>query len=571
LLLAIFWIVYSVIRWSEWGVLLGFTGFLVVFGAGALATLLFAIWWLGASRIGWRERIGMFAVAVLVGVGVALLADKSALGFMLMPGLPLVLTAWTLGFILVRHWRPGQRVLVVASILCLGWAAFLLVRTQGVSGDFQYTLQWRMNPSPEQKYLQELERTEQPRLPGHDGPGLTVGPGDWPGFRGPDRDGNLRGVRIATDWEASAPKLLWRRRIGPAWSSVAVVGERLFTQEQRGPQEAVVCLDAANGRTLWAHQDTARHEDGQGAVGPRATPTFAEGRVFALGATGILNCLDATTGERKWSRDITADAGTNVPVWGFSSSPLVAGNLVVVFAGSESRDSQKTLLAYHIDSGEPAWSTPGGKISYSSPELTSLGGKSQLLFVSDSGLFGFDPLSGAVLWRHPTSGAQFGIPLVVQPSAVGGNRILFDTGADIGTALINLNDDAGKWTPKELWVSRQLKPSFNDFVVHRDAVYGFDGRVFTCLDLQSGKRRWKDGRYGSGQVLLLSDQPLLVVVTDSGEVVLVAATADGRHELGRFQAVEGKTWNHPVIAHGRLYIRNAEEIACYELRVTGPG
>src|SRR5262249_51876609 len=117
------------------------------------------------------------------------------------------------------------------------------------------------------------------------------------------------------------------------------------------------------------------------------------------------------------------------------------------------------------------------------------------------------------------------------------------------------------------WVSRYLKPSFNDFVVHQNSIYGFDGRILTCVDLQTGKRRWKDGRYGSGQVLLLADQPLLVVVTDEGEEVLVEANPNEHQELGRFQTVEGKTWNHPVIAHGRLYVRNAQWIACYELRL----
>src|SRR5262249_28973966 len=322
-----FWIVYSMISWSKLGVSLGVTGFLVVFGAGALTTLLFGIWWLAASRIGWRERLGIFGLAILVGVGVAILADKSALVFMLMPGLPLVLTAWTGGLLVSRNWRPQRRGVALAGVLCLTWSAFLTVRIQGVGGDFQPSLHWRWTLTPEQEYLLELDRTGEPRLPVGERHELTLRPGDWPGFRGQNRDGNLRDVRIATDWEATPPKLLWRRRIGPAWSSIAVVGDRLFTQEQLGQQEAVVCLNAANGRTLWSHTDAARHEDGQGGAGPRATPSFAGGRIFALGTTGILNCLDAVSGDCKWSRDITADAGTKVPAWGFSSSPLVAGDL----------------------------------------------------------------------------------------------------------------------------------------------------------------------------------------------------------------------------------------------------
>src|SRR5262249_49872328 len=281
---------------------------------------------------------------------------------------------------------------------------------------------------------------------------------------------------------------------------------------------------------------------------------------------GLLNCRDAATGARQWFRHLTPDAQTKVPLWGFSSSPLVVGNLVVVFAGG---DGDKTLLAYRADTGTPAWSAAAGKVSYSSAHLALVGGEAQLLFVSDRGLSAFEPSSGALLWEYGTPAGNPGVPRAVQPRAVGPRGVLFDAGPDLGTALVEVAPADRSWVPKERWVSRSLKPSFNDFVVHQDAIYGFDGRVLTCVDLPTGKRCWKAGRYGSGQVLLLRDQPLLVVVTDEGEVVLVAANPNGHQELGRFQAVEGKTWNHPVIAHGRLYVRNAQEIACYELRLEG--
>ncbi|HLJ09585.1 MAG TPA: PQQ-binding-like beta-propeller repeat protein, partial [Planctomycetaceae bacterium] len=567
LLLGLFWPLYAVLRWTDLGVSLGFTGFVALYGAAALALLLFAVWWLAASRVGWAERLGLFALAVFVGGGAAFLADRTALGVLFMPGLPLVLTTWTLGLAIAWKWRPKRRAWALAGVLGLTWAPFLLVRTEGVGGDFQPTLRPRWTPTPEKQYLEEDDVTGEQRLSAGSQYGLTLQPGDWPGFRGDQRDGIVRGVRLLTDWEAVPPKLLWRRRIGPAWSSIAVVGDRLYTQEQHGPLEAVVCLDAASGRTLWSHHDTARHEDGQGEAGPRATPTFAENRIFALGAKGKLNCLDPVSGDRKWSRDIAVDAGTQAPVWGFASSPLVVGDLVVVFAGSEISDSQRNLLAYHRDSGELVWSAAAGRSGYSSAHRALLGDSEQVLFVSDGGIFAFELSSGAALWQHAAESANFGIPRVVQPRIIGANAILFDAGPDAGTTLVSLAGDGTSWTSTKRWVSRQLKPSFNDFVIHDRAMYGFDGRVFTCLDLETGKRRWKEGRYGSGQVLLLEDQPLLVVITDEGQVVLVAANPEEHKELGRFQAVEGKTWNHPAIAHGRLYIRNAAEIACYELPV----
>jgi outer membrane protein assembly factor BamB len=562
-LLGILWMTYSVLRWTDLGISLGFMGWLILLAVGAVTTLLFAVWWLAASRVGWGERLLVLGTAVFAGVGAVFLSDQSIRSFMLNPGLPLVLTTWTLGVVILRKWRTQSRRLALVGVLCLSWGAFTLLRSEGLGGDFQFVLRWRWSVTPEEMYLAERARTGEPAVPAVLRQPLSLRPGDWPGFRGPNRDGNLRGVRIVTDWNATPPKVVWHRAIGPAWSSVAVVGDRLFTQEQLGEWEAVVCLDVANGRTLWSHKDAVRHQDPLSGAGPRATPTFAEGCIFALGATGILNCLDAATGDRKWFRDIAADAGAQVPIWGFSSSPLVVGDLVVVFAGGE---GEKTLLAYRTDSGKPAWSVAAGKISYSSPHLESVAGIPQLLLASDRGLLAFEPTSGAMLWEY-VSPLQVGLPRTVQPRAVEKGGVLFDAGPDLGTALIDVAHVNGSWTAAQRWLSRQLKPSFNDFVVHENAIYGLDGRVLTCVDLQTGKRRWKDGRYGSGQVLLLGDQPLLVVVTEAGEVVLVAVNPDEHQELGRFQAIQGKTWNHPVIAHGHLYVRNAEEIACYELRL----
>jgi outer membrane protein assembly factor BamB len=330
--------------------------------------------------------------------------------------------------------------------------------------------------------------------------------------------------------------------------------------------EAVVCLDARTGAEIWSHQDAARFEDGQAGPGPRATPTFAGGRVYALGATGILNCLDAATGARKWSRNIAADAGAKAPLWGFSSSPLVVGSVVVVFAGG---DGSKSLLAYHAESGDPAWTAPAGTHSYSSPHSATLDGEEQVLFFGDRGLVSVNPASGAVLWQGSVPGS--GMPRSLQPWVGGKGQVLLGSGSDFGAALLEVRRDGKGWSVTERWTSRRLKPSFNDFVVHDGFVYGFDNNVFCCLDLQTGQRRWKEGRYDHGQVLLLAEQGLLLVVSEMGEAILLAARPDRHEELGRFQAINGhqadheKTWNHPVVAHGRLYVRNATEIACYEL------
>jgi outer membrane protein assembly factor BamB len=334
----------------------------------------------------------------------------------------------------------------------------------------------------------------------------------------------------------------------------------LYTQEQRGELEAVVCYDALTGRELWTHTDAARFWESVSGAGPRATPTFADGRIYTLGGTGLLNCLDAATGKRYWSQDIAADAGAKPPQWGYSGSPLVSDGLVIVFAGGE---GDKNLLAYHSETGKLAWSAPAGANSYSSPQRAVLEGQRQCLILSDRGLAAVDLATGAVLWKG--GAAMPGAPRCVQPHKVGPAQFLVGTYEGASVTLLDVNRQDGAWNVMPHWTSKDLRPEFPDFVVHQGHAYGFDVSIFCCIDLSTGKRCWRGGRYGRGQVILLADQALLLVLSERGEAVLVAANPEQHHELGRFQALDGKTWNHPVIAHGRLYARNAEEMACYEL------
>ena len=227
----------------------------------------------------------------------------------------------------------------------------------------------------------------------------------------------------------------------------------------------------------------------------------------------------------------------------------------MVYAGGK---GEKGLLAYRDKTGEPAWSVPAGPVSYSSPQVVTVQGKRQVAFLSDTGLVGVDPPTGKVLWEHKAAAPR--IWRVALPRQIDDAGIVFGS-EDLGLVRIDL----AKATPEAKWDSRALRPAYNDFVSQDGSIYGFDEGMFCCLDAATGKRRWKGGRYGHGQVLLVADQHLLLVISETGEAVLIAARPDRHEELGRFQAINGKTWNHPAIAHGNLYVRNAEEIACYQL------
>ena len=530
------------------------------------------LWWLFASRLRWSDRWLVVGTLVAVAAGTMVLADASFGGFALaLYALPALVSAWV-GWLVLSFFLPWpvRRAGLVLVLIAVGVVCCSL-RLDGVTGAFSPQFSCRWTPTAEQKLLAELKSKPaahadvQPAALQGTAP-LSEQPGDWTGFRGPRRDGRLPGVRIKADWQKSPPQALWRHRIGPGWSSLAVVGDRLFTQEQRGDDEYVVCYDATNGGEVWAHPDTTRFSEMVAGPGPRATPTFHNGRLYAFGASGHLHCLDAASGKSIWFRDVVADAGATIPQWGFASSPLVAQGVVVVFAGAP---NGKTVVAYKADSGDLAWAAGVGPtsekpgLSYCSPQLATVDGVDQILLSTDAGLSAFEPLSGKVLWHH--AWLSEGAARIVQPALVGDGDVLIGTGMGKGTRRIRVRREADQWLSEEQWTSRKFKPYFNDFVVLKDHLYGFDSGKFLCVSLQDGSEAWHTSGYGNGQVLLLPDQELLLILSEEGDVALVSARPDKHEELCRFKAIEGKSWNHPVIAHGKLFVRNGEEIACFKL------
>jgi outer membrane protein assembly factor BamB len=539
-----------------------FLGFLYGMASAALLAIVFLAWWWLNRRIRLADRAAGFLLVAAAGAAVAPLCHPSISLFgLLFFGLPVVLTVCTVWMFLAQRMPSAWRRPGAVAVVLLAWGFFTLVRIEGLDSALRADTHWRWTPSAEELFLREQAAGDAATPAGSAKWDPTVGPNDWTGFRGPRRDGVLRGVRIPADWKTSPPQLRWRHRVGPAWSSLIVVGDRLFTQEQRGDKEAVVCYDAATGKQRWVREGTARFFESVSGAGPRATPTYDHGRLFTLGATGLLNCLDAASGEVLWSRDVAAEAGAKPPQWGYSSSPLVVENKVIAYAGG---DGGKGLLAYSARSGKPLWSAPAAGSTYSSPQLTTLAGKPQVLILHDQGLTAVDPADGTVLWTGGT--AMSGAPRANQPHALGDSALLVGSLEGLGIARIDVSHEKGEWKVETAWNSTSLKPEFPDQVVHDGHAYGFDVSMFKPIpiDPNSPPAGWKV-RFGRGQVILLEEQALLLVLTEKGQAVLVAANPQRYEELGRFQAIKGKTWNHPVIAGGRLYARNAEEMACYDL------
>jgi len=378
----------------------------------------------------------------------------------------------------------------------------------------------------------------------------------WPGFRGPHHDGTLTGVRIATNWSEAPPVELWRRPVGPGWSSFAVTGDLFYTQEQRGEDEVVSCYRVSSGEPVWGHRDPVRFWEANAGAGPRATPTLSGGRVYSFGGTGLLNALDAEDGSVVWSRDVASEVGAEVPYWGFSSSPLVVDDMVVVWAGA--------LVAYDATGGDPRWSVPVGGENYSSPRLLTIDGTPQVVAVSGEGATGVAPADGTVLWEHPWPGVP-----ILEPALTDDGGVLIAASESSGTRRLAVARGPEGWSAEERWTSIRLKPYFNDIVVHEGHAFGFDGRMLACIDVEDGGRRWKGGRYGTGQLLLLADQDLLLLLLERGELALVAAEPGEFTELARFPVFEGKTWNHPVLVGDVLLVRNDREMAAFRLSLAG--
>lgn len=538
--------------------------FFVVLWGPMIGAGLILILWLFLSRVPWRDRFLVLLVA-LMGVAAVLFTDPIGPlvgGFkVILYALPAALTAGTLWLLLTLPlgWSWRRLGLVMALLLPMGYYA--LLRLEGVWGEFTPSLSWRWSETTEDQSLAEIRRRQAPMPMSAPAKPLELDPGDWPGFRGAEREGKLHGVRLSTNWAKDPPQLVWRQRVGPGWSSFAVLGNRLYTQEQRGDDEVVVCYEADSGKEFWVHHDEGvRFVEAVGGNGPRATPTFAAGRLYTLGATGKLNCLDAATGKLHWSREVTQDSGAKVPQWAYASSPLVVQGLVAVFAGGP---QHKAVQAYDAETGAPRWAAGEGTHSYSSPQRMTIHGIEQVVIVSEQGLSGIDPKEGKVLWNYAW---DEGIQRVIQPARIGESDFLLGTTFAKGTRRLRVSHGKDGWIVTEIWQTKAISPYFNDMVIYDNHLYGFDGAFLVCVSLDDGKRCWKERGYGAGQVLLLDDQGILLVLTETGDIALVAAQPSALNQLARMTALEGKTWNHPVIAHGRLFIRNDHWMACYQLK-----
>lgn len=478
----------------------------------------------------------------------------------------------------------------VVGGLAIGFAAFFVAFRPVYNGDMGvYRWRLRFAPNADQKLSQLVSKNV--------AADWQTTPNDYPGFLGNGYWAEVKGVELETDWQAHPPKEMWRREIGAGWSAFAIAGNYAVTQEQRGENELVSCYRVETGEPVWTHSDVARFDPpdaigGLGDVGPRATPTIVGDRIYTQGGTGIVNCLDARTGNVNWSCDAPAKFGATVTLWGKSGSPLVVDDMVVISVGAPSggweagtKDSgekenaaadsyNSSLVAFDSNTGDVRWTAGSRQASYASPIVATLAGEQQIVVVNESWVTAHRASDGKILWEHPWAHETDTDASCAQPVPLGEDRLFLSKGYGVGCSLLKIaSDEKGEFSAKPMWdppIKRVMKSKFSNVLLRGDYIYGLDDVLLECIRRETGEVQWKKRRrpaFGHGQAMLIGDS--ILVLSETGELALVKAAPDEYRELASLQALDDTnvTWNNPAFSSPYLIVRNAREAVCYQLVV----
>ena len=378
---------------------------------------------------------------------------------------------------------------------------------------------------------------------------------DWPQWRGPNRDGISSETGLLDTWPKGGPPLVWKiQGLGEGYSSPAIAGGRLFIQGQQGDEEYVLAFDAATGKQLWRAHTGIPFNESRGH-GPRSTPTTDGDRLYALAADGMLVCLEAATGKTIWGYNIVDRFHGQVPHWGISESPLVDGNRLIVTPGGRGA----AVVALDKMNGKPLWQSQSDSAAYSSPMIYDAGGARRVVVFTADAAMGLDLASGNLQWRYEH--VANGTANIATPIVHGGEIFL---SSNYGTGCVLLK--AGSGNAAEVYFNRNMQNHYSTSVLVGDYLYGFSTSILTAMKFETGEVAWRDRSVGKGS-LIYADRHLYALGED-GVVGLVEATPSGYHEISRFEIPKGgyPTWSQPVIANGKLYLRDQDNLFCYNVK-----
>jgi len=387
----------------------------------------------------------------------------------------------------------------------------------------------------------------------------TVGEADWGQWRGPNRDGVSAETGLLQQWPQEGPNEVWRVALGEGYSGISIVGGRIYTMSSQGADEFIVCLDALDGHEVWRFRVDSNFINDQGN-GPRSTPTVDGDRVYVLSSKGKLYALERAGGKKLWRRDLRKSFGSHIPYFGFSTSPLIEDDLLLMEAGGE---AGRALVALNKNNGEVVWATHTDEAAYSSPIAVSYNGIRQIVFLAATTLVSVAPEDGRIYWQYPWTETLN----ITTPIFVPDDKIFISSGYDKGAALFKMKDSDTGLAVEKIWQSRVMKSHFNSAVLHGEYLYGFDNAVLKCVEADTGEELWKARTVGKGS-LIYGDGHLLIL-GENGKLGLVEATPEGYREKARVQALHGKCWTPPTLSGGKLYLRDDKEIICLDLAQPG--
>ncbi|MCS6851212.1 MAG: PQQ-like beta-propeller repeat protein [Gemmataceae bacterium] len=380
---------------------------------------------------------------------------------------------------------------------------------------------------------------------------------DWPQWRGPRRDGLSLETGLLDRWPEAGPKLVWQAPVGAGYSALAVADGRAITLFQDGDSEAVVCWDAETGKERWRFRYPCRYVNDFGN-GPRSTPTISGDLIFAVGATGMMHCLKADTGEKVWVRDLLRDFGAENLQWGVSFSPLVEGGLVYTNPGGP---NGRSLAAFHKADGKLAWAALDDVAGYSSPIAVTAAGKRQVVFFTGKRLVGVDPVTGSLLWSYPWEtdyDANIATPIAV------GDYLFISSGYDRGCALLKVVAEQGTFRIQRVYENTHMRNHFASCVYYNEHLYGFDEATLTCMEFRSGTVRWRERGFRKGSLTIADGK--LFVLSENGRLALADASPEAYRERSSYRFSHGKCWTVPVLCRGKLYLRDEEKVVCLDVK-----
>lgn len=556
------------------------------------------------NRVGWSRWFHRAVASLLIGIPVLFAISQIfvwtvweprwgesaknvvTIGQLVIGGL-LLLIWWVFYAPVPRRYRFGIGLFIVLALVAWG----VSIREVEVDGHMRLTFHYRWE-TPRSEKLKEFRAHSAPPS-GKDWSQVPVPelqPEDIPAYRGIHRDGQVTGPEIRTDWNTHPPVELWRHPVGGGYASVSIVDEFLVTLEQREENEAIVCYETSTGAEIWSYEYPARFFEAMGGPGPRSTPTIEGDRVVTLGACGDLHCVDLRSGTPNWHVNVLQQFQLGNTDWGMTSSPLVDEERVVVNVGGSAGNG---LAAYEITTGKLIWQTdglspavipstgfktgneaiPAGSVpkavpGYASPQISEIAGKRLILNLDGTALNAYEPETGKRLWSFPfENGPKVN---VAQPIVFEDGRIFLSASYDVGSKMIRVSFQDNNWNVEELWANRNLRCKFTSPVLVNGLIYGLDEGILVCLDPETGKRLWKGGRtglrgrYDHGQ--LITTHSLILALSENGQAVLVQPDREKLVELSSMRVLsEGRNWNPLVLCRGRLFVRNASEMACYDL------